>query len=75
MSPVSAQIERVVKQLSDDDAAVVLTVARQLARRRRSAIPVETPDSEEAAEIRRRHADRTEKPVPYRSARAELGLG
>lgn len=74
MSPVRVQIERAVEQLSDDDAAIVLTVARQLARRRRRAIPVETPEPEEAAEIRRRHADKADRPVPYRQVRAGLGL-
>ena len=74
MSPVRVQIDRVVEKLSDEDASIVLTVARQLARRRKAAIPVETPEPEEAAEIRRRHADHSDKPVPYRQARSGLGL-
>jgi len=72
--PVRSQIGRVVEQLTDEDAAIVLTVARQLARRRKRSIPVEAVPPEEAAEIRRRHADPAEKPVPYRQARKSLGL-
>ena len=57
MSPARAKLHGIADKLTEEDAAIVLSLATKLARRRKPGIPVEVPTRAEAAEIRERRAE------------------
>jgi hypothetical protein len=73
VSAARAKLHELADALSDEDAGIVLAVARELARRRKPRIPVEVPTREEAAEIRRRRKEAHEGTEPLDAVARELG--
>ena len=73
VSPAHAKLHEIADKLSDEDAGIVLTLARKLARRRKANIPVEVPTREEAAEIRQRLSEAHGTTEPFEEVCRELG--
>lgn len=74
MSAARAKLHDIADKLTDEDAAIVLTIARTLARRRKPRIPVEVPTPQEAVELRKRHAEARQGTEPFEDVCRELGF-
>jgi hypothetical protein len=73
VSAARAKLHEIADKLTEEDAALVLTIARTLARRRKPRIPVEIPTRQEAAEIRQRQAEARNGTEPFEDVCRELG--
>ncbi len=68
MSPAKAQLKRLADKLTDEDAGIVLTLARKLARRQRH-------EDEDAGDVRMLRAALAEPgEIPLEEALARRGL-
>jgi len=70
MSPASVRLKKLADRLSEDDAELVLAIARQVLRRR--TLPRD--DRADEVEARRRLADPEDPVESYDEARRDLGL-
>ena len=73
VSAARAKLHEIADKLTEEDAAIVLTIARTLARRRKPKIPVEVPTRAEAAEIRQRQVEACSGTESFEDVCRELG--
>jgi hypothetical protein len=70
MTPATARLKKLADRLSEEDAALVLAIARQVVRHR----PHAAEDRADEAEARRRLHDPEDPVEPYEAVRRDLGL-
>ena len=74
MSPAKTQLKRLADRLSDEDAGLVLSLVRTLARRRRT-LERELEDQEDVTDVRAAREEAAAKgTIPWEQVKAKHGL-
>ena len=74
MSPAKTQLKRLADRLSDEDAGLVLSLVRTLARQRRT-LERELEDQEDVADVRAAREEAAAKgTIPWEQVKAKHGL-
>jgi hypothetical protein len=74
MTPATERLKKMVDKLSEEDAGLLLTIARQLSKRHRLELDEDRRDLEDALRAEREAAASGEPPVPLAVVRRDLGL-
>ena len=74
VGPAQEQLKQLADALNSDNARLLIKIGRDLLRRQKAGIPVETLSPRLAAEVRRRLADPDDKPIPFDQACRDFGI-